>query len=234
MKKITIIQIISITFLCFITIGCGSNDQAEQQREQLDTEPISFSGDRQQSDRNDGQGEQQQLQRGKLPIQPGREQNIFTNEQEQNQQENQGIRTTPPTGEETNDAETNSMDQSFQEEVMKLTNQERKKQGLASLQLDKELAEVAQTKSEDMAKNNYFSHTSPTYGSPFDMLQQFGIDYTTAAENIASGQQSPSEVVTGWMNSPGHRKNILNEKVTHIGVGYAENGSYWTQLFIAK
>ena len=85
-----------------------------------------------------------------------------------------------------------------------------------------------------MQKNNYFSHTSPTYGSPFDMMKQFGISYRAAAENIAMGQRTPEEVVNAWMNSDGHRKNILSSSYTHIGIGYMENGNYWTQMFIGK
>jgi len=89
----------------------------------------------------------------------------------------------------------------------------------------------------DMRDKNYFSHQSPTYGSPFSMMKNFGISYRTAGENIAAGQQTPQEVVTAWMNSPGHRANILNKSFTHIGVGYAKGGSYghyWTQMFIGK
>ena len=80
----------------------------------------------------------------------------------------------------------------------------------------------------------YFSHTSPTYGTPFQMMKNFGITYRTAGENIARGQISPKAVVDAWMNSSGHRANILNSSFTHIGVGYAENGRYWTQMFIGK
>ncbi|CDQ18627.1 CAP domain-containing protein [Halobacillus karajensis] len=122
----------------------------------------------------------------------------------------------------------------FQEQVIELTNKAREKNGLSPLKNSNEVEEVAQTKSEDMAQNDYFSHTSPTYGSPFDMLKEFGVDYSTAAENIAAGQQSPQAVVDGWLNSSGHRKNIMNENVTHIGVGHAEDGDYWVQMFIAK
>lgn len=122
----------------------------------------------------------------------------------------------------------------FEQQVVELTNQERSKQGLAPLQIDDNLSKVAREKSRDMAANNYFSHTSPTYGSPFDMMNQFGISYRTAGENIAQGQTSPEQVVNAWMNSPGHRANILNGEYTHIGVGYVENGNHWTQMFIGK
>jgi uncharacterized YkwD family protein len=122
----------------------------------------------------------------------------------------------------------------YEQEVLELTNAERAKQGLEPLTLDTELSKVARIKSEDMQKNNYFSHTSPTYGSPFDMMKQFGISYRAAAENIAMGQRTPEEVVNAWMNSDGHRKNILSSSYTHIGIGYVENGNYWTQMFIGK
>lgn len=124
-----------------------------------------------------------------------------------------------------------------EEEVLTLVNQERSKIGLKPLQMDWELARVARMKSQDMAQKNYFSHTSPTYGSPFDMMKQFGINFRTAGENIASGQQTPKEVMESWMNSQGHRENILKPDYTHLGVGYYRGGSYghmWTQMFIAK
>ncbi len=122
----------------------------------------------------------------------------------------------------------------FEQEVVALTNEERQKQGLPALEIDEELSKVAKQKSEDMAANGYFSHNSPTHGSPFDMIQQAGIDYRTAGENIAKGQQTPEEVVNAWMNSEGHRANILNENFTHIGVGYVEQGNHWTQQFIGR
>lgn len=118
--------------------------------------------------------------------------------------------------------------------VIELTNAERKKHGLPALQTDTNLNKVAQTKSVDMKQNNYFSHTSPTYGSPFDMMRDFGISYKTAGENIAQGQQTPEQVVDSWMKSQGHRENILSAKYTHIGVGYEPSGHHWTQMFIGK
>ncbi|SES95909.1 spore coat assembly protein SafA/uncharacterized protein, YkwD family [Salinibacillus kushneri] len=127
--------------------------------------------------------------------------------------------------------------QSVEEEVARITNNYRSQNGLSPLKFDWELARVARYKSEDMRDKGYFSHTSPTYGSPFTMMQNFGISYSRAAENIAAGQRTPQEVVRSWMNSPGHRKNILDSNVTHIGVGYAKGGSYghyWTKMFIKK
>ncbi|MFD1170982.1 CAP domain-containing protein [Oceanobacillus picturae] len=122
----------------------------------------------------------------------------------------------------------------FEQEVVELTNQERAKQGLSPLKIDTELSKVAREKSSDMASNGYFAHNSPSYGSPFDMMKQFGISYSTAGENIAKGQRTPEEVVNAWMNSEGHRANIMNANFTHIGVGYVEQGNHWTQQFIGK
>lgn len=121
------------------------------------------------------------------------------------------------------------------QEVLKLVNQERSKQGLKALTLNTKLTSVANMKAKDMAVNNYFSHQSPTYGSPFQMLQQYGVSYSSAGENIASGQTSAQEVMNSWLNSSGHRANILNSNYTQLGVGYYKGGSYgtyWVQLFI--
>lgn len=126
---------------------------------------------------------------------------------------------------------------SIENQVITLTNQERAKHGLRALAQDWELSRVARYKSMDMRDKNYFSHTSPTYGSPFTMMKNFGIAYRAAAENIAAGQTTAQEVVNAWMNSPGHRANILSSNYTYIGVGYAQGGSqrhYWTQMFISK
>ena len=122
----------------------------------------------------------------------------------------------------------------FEQQVVELTNQERAKNGLPALKLDAELSKVARDKSKDMQTKNYFSHTSPTYGSPFDMMKAYGVSYKAAGENIAMGQRSPEEVVQAWMNSQGHRENIMNPSFTHIGVGHVATGNYWTQMFIGK
>ncbi|MGM0750781.1 MAG: SafA/ExsA family spore coat assembly protein [Bacillota bacterium] len=127
--------------------------------------------------------------------------------------------------------------ESYTYEVVKLVNQERSQVGLPPLKENWELSRVARYKSEDMIAKNYFSHTSPTYGSPFQMMKDFGISYQAAGENIAAGQRTPAEVVEAWMNSEGHRKNILSPTYTEIGVGYVKGGSYghyWTQMFIKR
>ncbi|HYK73163.1 MAG TPA: CAP domain-containing protein [Pseudoneobacillus sp.] len=121
-----------------------------------------------------------------------------------------------------------------EQKVIELTNAERRKAGVKDLIGDTKLSSVARTKSNDMQAKGYFSHTSPTYGSPFDMMRDFGITYQTAGENIAQGQRTPEEVVRAWMNSEGHRKNILNPAFTHIGVGHDTTGNHWTQMFIGK
>ena len=123
---------------------------------------------------------------------------------------------------------------SVEKEVIRLVNVERAKAGLPALKEDWELSRVAKYKSQDMRDRNYFSHTSPTYGSPFTMMKNFGISYKSAGENIAKGQRNAAEVMKAWMNSEGHRKNIMSKNFTHIGVGYVANGNYWTQMFISK
>ena len=123
----------------------------------------------------------------------------------------------------------------LENEVIRLVNIEREKNGLAPLKANWELSRVARYKSLDMAEKNYFSHTSPTYGSPFKMMTDFGLTYYSAGENIAMGQKTPADVMKGWMNSSGHRANILNSSYTEIGVGLAinKNGqNYWTQMFM--
>lgn len=124
------------------------------------------------------------------------------------------------------------VDSSYAAQVLKLVNEYRVQYGLAELTLDSSLSRVAQAKAQDMKDNNYFSHNSPTYGTPFEMMQSFGVTYKTAGENIAMGYSSPAAVVEGWMNSEGHRANILNGSFTKMGLGYVSSGNYWCQMFI--
>ena len=120
-------------------------------------------------------------------------------------------------------------------EMLESVNGQRRAVGLDELTLSTELSRVAQIKAEDMRDQGYFSHTSPTYGSPFDMMKKFGISYRSAGENIAKGYRTVDAVMNGWMNSSGHRANILSSSYTQLGVGYctdsAGNG-YWVQMFI--
>lgn len=120
----------------------------------------------------------------------------------------------------------------YEAEVIRLVNRIRLQYGLKELKTNWELSRVARYKSQDMVDKHYFSHTSPTYGSPFQMMKAFGITYRSAGENIAYGYRTPQAVVDGWMNSSGHRANILNANYTQIGVGYVAQGNYWTQMFI--
>ncbi len=118
----------------------------------------------------------------------------------------------------------------FEDQVVALVNQERTRRGLSALTHRADVKHVAHKKAEDMIHSNYFSHQSPNYGSPFDMLRTFGIQYTAAGENIAKGQRTPQEVMNAWMNSPGHRQNILNGQYNAIGVGFYRGA--WVQMFI--
>lgn len=123
---------------------------------------------------------------------------------------------------------------SYEQMVVQLVNAERQKYGLQELYYDSSISDVARTKSQDMAVNNYFAHYSPTYGMASDMLLNFGITWTAWGENIASGQDTPEMVVSQWMNSPSHRENILSPNFTFLGVGYYVDSSgtpFWTQMF---
>lgn len=121
----------------------------------------------------------------------------------------------------------------YGDEVFRLTNIEREKNGLAPFVLNKELNDLANIKARDMHDNNYISHNSPTYGSPPEMMLGAGIKFGIAAENIGGGYFTPQAVVDGWMSSPGHRSNILYDTLTDIGIGYfrGEYGRLWVQMF---
>lgn len=126
---------------------------------------------------------------------------------------------------------------SMEYQVVKLVNVQRSQNGLPLLTHNWQLSRVARYKSQDFIAKNYFDHTSPTYGSPFTMMQNFGLSFSAAGENIAFGQRTPEEVMNAWMNSPGHRANILSRVYSDIGVGLAKDSAgrcYWTQMFIKK
>ena len=123
-----------------------------------------------------------------------------------------------------------------EKEVFNLINQQRINNGLSALKVDDEVQRVARIKAQDMVDNNYFSHTSPTYGSPFDMLKSFKISYNSAGENIA-GNSSNSGAVSAWMNSSGHKANILNSSFNYTGIGVVSSPKYgkiYVQMFIGK
>jgi uncharacterized protein YkwD len=120
------------------------------------------------------------------------------------------------------------------DEVVALTNAERAQAGCGALAIDARLTAAAQAHSVDMAINNYFDHISLDGQTPFQRIAAAGYTFSVAAENIAGGQRTPRDVVAGWMNSAGHRANILNCSLSQIGVGFATGGSYgtyWTQDF---
>ncbi|MFK2827097.1 S-layer homology domain-containing protein [Bacillus sp. B190/17] len=117
-------------------------------------------------------------------------------------------------------------------EIWKIVNQERAKHGAAPLKLAVDVSFVARTKSKDMHDNEYFNHTSPIFGSPYQMMNSFGLTYTWAGENIAANQWDAEHVMESWMNSPGHRSNILNPSYTEIGIGAYNR--YYTQMFLTR
>lgn len=123
-----------------------------------------------------------------------------------------------------------------EKEVFNLINQQRTNSGLEALKVDSEVQRVARIKAQDMVDNNYFSHTSPTYGSPFQMLTSFKVSYKTAGENIA-GNSSNQAAVTAWMNSSGHKANILNSNFNYTGIGVVSSpryGKMYVQMFIGR
>ena len=137
------------------------------------------------------------------------------------------------TTEATTEATTTDINNSIAKSLLALVNQARAENGLSALSLNDSLSAVAQKKAEDMKNNNYFSHTSPTYGSPFDMIKNAGISYKSAGENIAMGQKTAEAVFNAWMNSSGHRANILSSKFTQMGIGVTDGSTrYWSQMFI--
>ncbi len=135
-----------------------------------------------------------------------------------------------------NNQNTTSSMSNDEKEVFNLINQQRNNNGINSLKIDEEVQRVAKIKAQDMVNNNYFSHESPTYGTPFNMLSNFKISYKTAGENIAANS-SNSGAVTAWMNSSGHKANILNSNFTHTGIGVVSSQKYgkiFVQMFIGK
>ena len=114
--------------------------------------------------------------------------------------------------------------------------QREKRHGLSALVIDKDLQKVAKIKAEDMVKNNYFSHTSSVYGTPFEMMKSYGISYKTAGENI-SGNTTNKGAVSAWMASSGHKENILNNAYNYTGIGVVKSEKYgkvYVQLFLGR
>lgn len=141
---------------------------------------------------------------------------------------------TPPEPEPTPPVPGQSILSADELQMFDLVNEERKQRGLNELKIHEDLVNLARLKSRDMIDLGYFSHQSPTYGSPFDMMRNAGVAFSYAGENLA-GASTVSRAHTSLMNSPGHRANILNENYTHVGIGIVDGGPYgkmYTQMFI--
>lgn len=119
----------------------------------------------------------------------------------------------------------------IEQQAMEQVNRIRVQNGLKPLTISAELSAKARIKAQDMDQRGYFSHNSPTYGTPFQMMKRLGVSYRSAGENIAMGYRSAEAVVNAWMNSPSHRAAILSSRYTTMGIGYADG--YWAQWFIS-
>ena len=137
------------------------------------------------------------------------------------------------TPEQTPEEDNDSSQGDYASQVVALVNAERAKYGLSALKVDSRVQQAAQVRAAETVQS--FSHTRPNGSSFSTALTEAGVSYTRSGENIAYGQSTPQQVVQAWMNSSGHRANILNESFTTIGVGYTVSGgtAYWAQLFTA-
>ena len=164
---------------------------------------------------------------GEIPLRPGEELPAQPPEETPPAEE-------APPQEEPDAPEESGGVQEAAEAVASLVNAARRDAGLSELELDADLCAAAQARAQEIAQS--FSHTRPDGSSCFTILEEFGISYRAAGENIAMGQRTPEEVMDGWMNSSGHRANILNGTFTSIGVGYYVDGAgaaHWVQIFQA-
>ena len=121
-------------------------------------------------------------------------------------------------------------------ELLSLINMERQKNNLSNLEIDENLQNVARLKAQDLVENNYFSHISPVYGTPFEMLKKHSISYKTASENIA-GNSSVSSALDSWLKSEDHKKNILSNDYNYTGIGIVDSIAYGkiiVELFVGK
>ncbi|MFS0787304.1 CAP domain-containing protein [Shouchella sp. 1P09AA] len=215
MKKLAI-----TTFVATLALGFTQVDQAEASSgHQYKGTPIQWSSDCFAIDQN-GYGEWQQPGNGQVEEVPEAPVEEPIVEEEEEAAETEEV--------------ADSGDVSAEEQQMvDLVNSERAQNGLEPLEIDEELTEVARVKAQDMIDNNYFAHESPTYGSPFQMMDHFGITYQTAGENLA-GNQTVDSAHTSLMNSQGHRENILSSNYSEVGIGIVDGGPYgkmFVQLF---
>lgn len=171
-----------------------------------------------------------------IPLQPGEELPAQPPEEETPPAEEAPPQETPPAQENPDEdaPEESGGVQEAAAAVASLVNAARQDAGLSELELDADLCAAAQARAQEIAQS--FSHTRPDGSSCFTILEEFGVSYRAAGENIAMGQRTPEEVMDGWMNSSGHRANILNGTFTSIGVGYYVDGAgaaHWVQIFQA-
>ena len=167
-----------------------------------------------------------------IEVEENREKEKPQEDMESKEQENEKEEENP----EEEPSETTKELSQMEEKMINLVNEEREKEGLSKLELDKNLRKIARLKSKDISEKDYFSHTSPTYGTPFEMMEEFDISFKMAAENLA-GHRSVNLAHEGLMDSKGHRENILRPELTYIGVGIVEDQKYgyiFTQMFITK
>ena len=172
-----------------------------------------------------------------IPLRPGEELPAQPPEEETPPAQEAPPQETPdedPPQETPDESEESGGVQEAAEAVASLVNAARRDAGLSELELDADLCAAAQARAQEIAQS--FSHTRPDGSSCFTILEEFGISYRAAGENIAMGQRTPEEVMDGWMNSSGHRANILNGTFPSIGVGYYVDGAgaaHWVQIFQA-
>ena len=136
----------------------------------------------------------------------------------------------------TNKTDVSSTPSDLEKQLLDLINEKRTAYGLSKLSFDTALQKTAKAKAEDLVANNYFSHNSPTYGTPFEMMKSFGVTYKTAGENIA-GNSTLEGAVNAWMNSQGHRENILNNAYNLTGIGVVKSDKYgyvMVQMFVGR
>lgn len=144
--------------------------------------------------------------------------------------------TTPNNTTQINKTDVSTTPSELEKELLTLINQKRAAYGLSNLSFDTALQKTARAKAEDLVANNYFSHNSPTYGTPFEMMKSFGVTYKTAGENIA-GNSTLEGAVNAWMNSQGHRENILNNAYNLTGIGVVKSNTYgyvMVQMFVGR
>lgn len=146
------------------------------------------------------------------------------------------VETTPSNNSTTNKTDTSSSPSDLEKQLLDLINEKRVAYGLSKLSFDTATQKTARAKAEDLVANNYFSHNSPTYGTPFEMMKAFGVTYKTAGENIA-GNSTLEGAVNAWMNSQGHRENILNNAYNLTGIGVVKSDKYgyvMVQMFVGR